>query len=195
MDSGSHAATTREDWWYPNFVGEMCPGLPDWQALNAYADKFATPDSSGRGVFLAGRKNWPQHHTEKIEALGLNFTMMHAASADALWAAIGTAEKHGRAIVLQNWTPNFIEAVNPGKFIEFPVHDYGAPKNGYLKKAAWSGMQNKWPGAFGILTRISFSNAQIAEMAKLVDVARMLPKEAAKVWLSANEAVWKPWME
>jgi glycine betaine/proline transport system substrate-binding protein len=127
--------------------------------------------------------------------LGLNFTMVHAVSAEALWAEIGSAEKDGRAIVLQNWTPNFIEAVHPGKFIEFPVGDYGAPKNGYLKKASWSGMQKKWPGAFGILSRISFSNAQIAEMAKLVDVARKSPKEAAKSWLAANKTVWKPWIE
>ena len=39
------------------------------------------------------------------------------------------------------------------------------------------------------------TNAQIAEMAKLVDIDGMEPEEAATAWLRANEAVWKPWTE
>ena len=60
-------------------------------------------------------------------------------------------------IVLFNWTPNFIEAMYDGKFIEFPTfadecrtdaswgmnpettHDCGNPKDGYLKLGVWSG--------------------------------------------------------
>ena len=29
----THDAVTREDWWYPNFVEETCPGLPSWAEL------------------------------------------------------------------------------------------------------------------------------------------------------------------
>jgi glycine betaine/proline transport system substrate-binding protein len=43
--------------------------------------------------------------------------------------------------------------------------------------------------------RFTFTNAQIAEMAKLVDVDGMEPEDAATAWLEANEAVWKPWTE
>ena len=36
-----------EEWWYPAYMKEACPGLPDWQALlePACAEAFATPDT------------------------------------------------------------------------------------------------------------------------------------------------------
>lgn len=54
-------------------------------------------------------------------------------------------------------------------------------------------MKEKWPHAYEILTKISFTNAQIAEMAKLVDIDEMEPEDAATEWLKANDPVWKPW--
>ena len=27
IDAGDHSAITREDWWYPEYVAELCPGL------------------------------------------------------------------------------------------------------------------------------------------------------------------------
>src|SRR3546814_7628205 len=29
VDLGSHTATPREDWWYPEYMEEICPGMPD----------------------------------------------------------------------------------------------------------------------------------------------------------------------
>lgn len=213
VDAGSHEATTREEWWYPDFVEDICPGLPDWEALNACAAKFATAETGEKGMFLAGPADWPQHHNERIKALDMDFQMVHAASAEALWSAIDEAKADGRPVVLQNWTPNFVEAVHPGKFVEFPAYqtgcmedpsvgvnpemafDCGAPVNGYLKKAAWAGTKEKWPQAFAVLEQISFTNAQIAEMAKLVDVDGMTPPEAAENWLAANKDLWTPWVD
>jgi len=138
---------------------------------------------------------------------------VNAGSAAALWAELSAAEKRGQPIVLFNWTPNFIEALYPGKFVEFPeyvegckddpavgpnpemTYDCGNPANGYLKKAAWEGMADKWPGAYETLTEIEFTNAQIAEMAKLVDIDELEPEEAAQAWLEDNEDVWRPWIE
>ena len=56
-------------------------------------------------------------------------------------------------------------------------------------------MKDKWPNAYAVLTRISFTNAQIAEMGKLVDIDEMEPEEAAEEWLENNESVWKFWIE
>jgi len=33
-DAGDHDAVTREDWWYPMWTKDACPGLPSWEALN-----------------------------------------------------------------------------------------------------------------------------------------------------------------
>ena len=213
VDAGDHDAVTREDWWYPEYVNELCPGLPDWEALNACAEKFSTPETGDSGRFLGGPVDWLKHDQERVQSLGMDFKVVNAGSASALWAELAAAEKRGEPIVLFNWTPNFIEAVYPGAFIEFPEYEAGCnedpalgpnpdetydcanPPNGYLKKAAWDGMEEKWPGAFGVLQKISFTNPQIAQMAKLVDIDELEPEEAATEWLDNNEAVWRPWIE
>lgn len=213
VDAGDHDAVTREDWWYPLYVKEICPGLPAWEALNECAEKFATPETAPDGRFLGGPVDWLKHDAERVEALDMDFRVVNAGSAAALWAELGAAEKRGEPIVLFNWTPNFIEALYPGEFVEFPEYEEGCkddpamgpkpdvtydcanPPNGYLKKAAWDGMADKWPRAFELLQDVNFTNPQIAEMAKLVDIDELEPAEAAQAWLEENTAVWQPWME
>ncbi len=211
-DAGDHDAYTREDWWYPIWTKEACPGLPDWKALNECASIFATPETGDKGRFLGGPVDWLKHDNERVEGMGLNFVVVNAGSATALWAELKAAEKTNRPTVIFNWTPNFVEAVWPGEFVEFPAweegcdvdpavgynpettYDCGNPPNGYLKKAAWDGMPDKWPNAYKTLTQINFTNLQIAEMAQLVDVEGLDPEDAATAWLEANEDVWKPWV-
>ena len=213
VDAGNHDAVTREDWWFPEWTKEACPGLPDWQALNECAALFATPETGEKGRFLGGPVDWLKHDSERVEALGMDFAVVNAGSAAALWAEVAAAEKTKKPLVIFNWTPNFVEAVWPGEFVEFPeyfegckddpslgpntemTYDCGNPADGYLKKAAWEGMQEKWPSAYAVLEKISFTNPQIAEMAKLVDVDEMEPEDAATAWLESNEDVWRPWTD
>ncbi len=210
--AGAHSAVTREDWWYPMWTKEACPGLPDWKALNDCAALFVTPETGDKGRFLGGPVDWLKHDQEKVDALGMNFAVVNAGSAAALWAEIGAAEKEKKPIVLFNWTPNFAEAVWPGEFVNFPewvpgcdtdpavgpiadkTYDCGNPATGYMKIAAWDGMKDKWPAAYAALAKVNLTNAQIAEMAKLVDVDGMEPEDAAKTWMDANPDVWKAWM-
>lgn len=204
-DAGDHNAITREDWWYPAWTKEACPGLPDWEALNDCASVFATPETGDKGRYLDGPVDWLKHGQERVAALDMDFVVVNAGSAAALWAEIGAAEEDKRPIVVFNWTPNFAEAVWEGEFVEFPawedgcdkdpsvgpnpdeLYDCGNPPDGYLKKAAWDGMKDKWPSAYETLTKVNFTNAQIAEMARLVDVDELEPEEAAEEWLAANQ--------
>lgn len=212
-DAGDHDAVTREDWWYPLWTKDSCPGLPDWKALNACADVFKTAETGDKGRYLDGPVDWLKHGKERAEALGLDFVVINAGSAAALWAEIAAAEKDRKPVLVFNWTPNFAEAVWPGEFVEFPawedgcdkdpakgpnpnaLYDCGNPATGYLKKAAWDGMKGKWPAAYCLLTKVSFTNPQIAEMAKLVDTDELEAEDAAVEWLEANEGVWMPWVE
>jgi glycine betaine/proline transport system substrate-binding protein len=212
-DAGDHDAVTREDWWYPMWTKDACPGLPSWEALNDCAALFATAETGSKGRYLDGPVDWLKHGQERVASLGMNFQVVNAGSAAALWAEIGSAEAEKRPVVVFNWTPNFAEAVWPGEFVEFPtyvdgcnstdasvgpnpdaLYDCGNPATGYLKKAAWDGMKDKWPDAYNVLTKISFTNPQIAEMAKFVDVDEMEPEEAAEEWLAANESIWNSWI-
>jgi glycine betaine/proline transport system substrate-binding protein len=212
VEVGTHDAITREEWWYPTYVEEVCPGLPDWKALDACADKFATAETAPKGRFVGPPADWGKHYGERIAALKMNFTEVPVGQAATLWAELQAAYDRKEPIVLFNWTPNFIEAKFEGKFVEFPdydpachedpawgenpdaIYDCGAPKKGFLKKAAWKGMQEKWPAAYEFFTKVNFTNPQIAKAASMVDVDGLTPEEAATKWIEDNEAVWSTWM-
>lgn len=213
VDYGAHDAVTREDWWYPAYMNELCPGLPDWEALDACADKFATAETSPKGRFVGPPADWGKHYSERIAALGMNFQEVPVGQAATLWAELQAAYDRGEPIVLFNWTPNFIEAKFEGNFVEFPeydpacltdpawgqnpdaVYDCGAPASGYLKKAGSPQLEANWPGAAAILREVNFSNAAIASAAAMVDVDGLTPEEAADKWIAENEATWQTWVD
>lgn len=212
IDAATHDAKTREEWWYPAYVEDVCPGLPDWKALNACAKIFATAETAPKGRFLGGPAEWLKGDDERVAGLEMNFVVINAGSADALWAELAIAKEKNKPIVLFNWTPNFIEAQYDGKFVEFPeyfegcredaslgvnpntTHDCGNPKGGYLKIGVWKGLPEKDPRAYAILQKINFSNLDVAVMSKLVDVDKMEVEDAATKWMADNEAKWNPWL-
>ena len=211
IDAATHDAKTREEWWYPSYIEDVCPGLPDWQALNECAEMFATPDSGGKGRFLGGPVDWLKGDQERVDGLGMNFIVENAGTAGALWAALETASANQEPVVLFNWTPNFIEAMYDGKFIEFPeygegcktdpewginpetTHDCGNPKDGYLKLGVWSGFPDKWPTAYAAVQKMNFTNLDIAQLAMYVDIDGMEPEDAANKWLADNCGRWTGW--
>lgn len=73
FDAGSHAAMTREEWWYPSYVKQRCPSLPDWRALKNCAELFAI-DGGSRGVYYTGP--WEKRDRARIRALGLPFDVV-----------------------------------------------------------------------------------------------------------------------
>ncbi len=210
INMGDHTATTREEWWYPEYVEKLCPGLPDWKALKACSALFS-PDGKGRGIYVAGP--WEKPDAARIRALDLNFKVQRVTNGDDLWVALKKANETKQPIVLFNWSPNWVESRFAGKFIEFPtyhpdcesdpkwginpifLHDCGNPKDGWLKKAAWTGFQKKWPCAYFTLKKMDFNNLQIATATAYVDVDGLTPQAAAKRWMLENSNTWRTWLD
>ena len=50
----------KEEWWYPIYMKEKCPGLPDWHALLEAncAAAFSVADTAPKGRYLAGPVTW-----------------------------------------------------------------------------------------------------------------------------------------
>ena len=211
VDLGAHDAVTREDWWYPAYMNDMCPGLPDWKALDACAEMFATAETAPKGRFVGPPADWGKHYSDRIDALGMNYEEVAVGQAATLWAELQSAYDRQEPIVLFNWTPNFIEAKFDGEFVVFPeydpacltdpawgmnpdaVYDCGAPASGYLKKAGSPRLEETWPAAYAFLQNVDFSNDQIAAAAAMVDVDGMTPEEAAEQWIESNKDVWSAW--
>ncbi|MFT5504557.1 MAG: glycine betaine/proline transport system substrate-binding protein [Gammaproteobacteria bacterium] len=211
IDAGNHDSVTREDWWYPSYVEELCPGLPDWNALEECSKIFAKPDSNGKGVYFDGPVEW-QHNNRRIEALEMNFIVENVDNPADLWLKLEEAVSKREPIVLYNWSPNFTDALYGGSFIDFPTYDErcatdqswglnptmiddcGSAAGGYLKKAAWHQMPEKWPLAYKILSRVNFNNQQIGTMAMMVDIDGLTANDAASQWISQNKKIWPNWL-
>lgn len=213
VEYGTHTAITREEWWYPTYMEAQCPGLPDWKALDACAEKFAVAETGTKGRFVGPPPDWGKHYSERIQALGMNFQEIPAGQYATILAELASAYERKEPIVIFNWTPNFVEAKFDGKFVEFPkyepacltdpkwgmnpdaIYDCGAPANGYLKKLGSKQLEEKWPKAATILKKIDFTNAQIASAAGLVDVEGLTAEAAADKWIEANKDSIKTWLE
>ena len=95
----------------PDYVKEVCPGLPDWKALDACAEKFATAETGAQGPLRRPARRLGQAlFSERIQALRMNFQEVPVGQAATLWAELQAAYGRKEPIVLFNWTPNFIEA-------------------------------------------------------------------------------------
>ncbi len=206
IDAGSHNTRTFEEMGVPNWVIEkdLCPGLPNWEALKDCSANFVTPDSEGKGRWLEGPQSWHGDiMPNRVKGLGLDdkWTVKFAGAADALWAELKAAEKEGRGTIIFNWSPNFTDAAG-FTFIEFPPYTEGCrvadggdgacgSPDGWLKKVAHYKLPKTHPSAYRALSKLAFTATHIGQMAALVDVDGLTHADAAAKWVADNEGVWQ----
>ena len=98
--------------------------LPDWESLNSCAGLFVKQDSNGKGVIFDGPANWGHNYQNRIEALGMNFSVINVSETNELWSELESAKNNNEPIIIFNWSPNFTDALYGGEFISFPeYHD------------------------------------------------------------------------
>lgn len=202
----------KEEWWYPSYVKEQCPGLPDWQALNDCAELFATPETAPKGRYLGGPVTWGGFDAERIAALGLNFEVIHAGTDAAMFAELESAYQRRAPILLWVYAPHWAPIKYDGEWVEFPpysvecytdpavgvnpeaTHDCGKP-TGDIMKVGWAGLEGKWPGAAQAITAFQITNDEMGAMVGKVDVDGMSVEDVVDEWMTANEAVWTTWIQ
>lgn len=199
-----------EEWWYPSYMEEKCPGLPDWKALNDCAAEFATPETAPLGRYLGGPVTWGGFDDERVEALGMDFEVVHAGTDAALFAELESAYQRKAPIVLWLYAPHWAPAKYDGKFVQFPpysaecysdasvgmnpdaAYDCGKP-TGPIWKVGWSGLANKWPGAAKIIQNYTLSNEDMGALVSSIDLDGEKMSDVANKWVAANEATWSTW--
>ncbi|KZN32366.1 hypothetical protein N474_11325 [Pseudoalteromonas luteoviolacea CPMOR-2] len=207
IDLGDYSVTTREDWWYPLYVKSMCPGLPDWKALKQCFGIFASPSSRGKGVYIAGP--WEKPDRARIKALGLNFIVEQVNDDTELWKQLKQAVSKRKPVLIFNWTPNWVGAVYPGEFVEFPehsvecetepewginstlVHDCGNPKSGWLKKVSSRRFVKLFPCLAQSIERFDLTNEEIEQLSAQVNRELLSPKQVAQRWVKSHRKRWE----
>ena len=202
----------KEEWWYPLYMKEKCPGLPNWEALKdpKCAEAFATPETAPKGRYLGAPVTWEGFDDERVEALGLPFTVIHAGTDAAMFAELDAAYQRKAPIMLWVYSPHWAPAKYEGEWVEFPeytpecyndpkwgvnpdkAHDCGKPF-GDIWKFAWAGMKDKWPVAYKVAKAYQVETAEINDLVGQVDLEGKTMEEVAAAWIEANEAKWKAW--
>lgn len=200
-----------EDWWFPEYMKETCPGLPDWKALNSCAALFSTPETAPKGRYLGGPVTWGGYDEERVEALGLDYEVVHAGTDAALFAELKSAYERKAPVLLWIYAPHWAPIEFKGEWVKFPaydpacyadpawgenpdaLYDCGKPR-GPIYKSAWTGMKDKWPKAYGALKAYTFDNEMMGKLAARVDLGGETVEAVAADWVAQNEAVWKPWL-
>lgn len=201
-----------EDWWYPSYMKEICPGLPDWQALNDCAEEFATSETAPNGRYLGGPVTWGGFDDERVEALEMDFEVVHAGTDAALFAELESAYQRKAPIVLWVYSPHWAPSKYEGEFVEFPAYtkecyndeswgsnksekyDCGKPR-GPIWKVAWSGVKDKWPGAHKIIKSFNIDNDEMGQMVADVDLDNKPLESVVGNWMDANESRWSEWVK
>ncbi|GLK75300.1 ABC transporter [Methylopila jiangsuensis] len=200
-----------EDWWFPDYMKEKCPGLPDWQALKACAEAFSVPETAPKGRYLGGPVTWGGYDEERVQALGLDFEVVHAGTDAAMFAELQSAYERKAPIILWIYAPHWAPIKYKGEWVKFPPYEkacyedpaWGVNKEakydcakprGPIYKAAWTGVKDKWPGAYKAIKAYTFTNDEIGALAAKVDLDGKKVEDVVDEWMAANESRWKGWL-
>lgn len=199
-------------WVYPAFAEELCPGLPDYQALKSCAPAFATAETMPQGRLVDFPPEWGNMHTaDRLQALGLDFKPVSGGSEGAMLSELRSAENTGKPVLVYFWWPHPIFAELDLKILDLPKYEdacYTDPAwgvnpdmtydcgeaPGEILKVVWPGMKDKWPAAYRLLQEFAFTNDEDMELSYAIESQGRDLNEVADTWVAENEAIWQPWI-
>ncbi len=211
---GTLGPKAKEEWWYPLYMKEKCPGLPNWEALKdpKCAEAFSTAETTPKGRYVGGPVTWEGFDDERVEALGLPFTVIHAGTDAAMFAELDSAYQRNAPVMLWIYSPHWAPAKYKGEWVQFPdytpecyndpkwginpdkAHDCGKP-HGEIWKFGWGGMKDKWPVAYKVAKAFQIDTNELNSMSGQIDLDGKTIEDVAAAWVAANEAKWKAWAQ
>jgi glycine betaine/proline transport system substrate-binding protein len=213
-DYGSTGVKAREGWWYPLYVKEKCPGLPDWKALKeeTCVKALSTAETAPNARFIDAPADWATSSDKRAAALGLKVTVINSGSSPALAAALQGAIDKKEPVLGWGIDPFWVTARNPGEWVEFPAfedacltdakwgsnpaetHDCGFRKGDVTKIANVAAMK-KLPYAARILTNFKFDAKDVATAVYAVDVEGTSIEKYAADWAAKNASTVDSWLK
>tara|TARA_Y100001980_G_C14464592_1_gene245888 strand:- start:62 stop:865 length:804 start_codon:yes stop_codon:yes gene_type:complete len=212
VNVGSTGMDAIEEWWYPSYMKEECPGLPNWEALNECAEAFSTMETAPMGRYLGGPVTWGGFDDERVEALNLDWEVVHAGTDAALFAELEAAYQRQDPIMLWVYAPHWAPSKYEGEFVDFPAYttecytdpswginpnsayDCGKPR-GPIWKIASSKLKEKWPGAYDAVEAFNINNDEMGQMVAEVDLDGRSLEDVVADWMSSNSSRWQTWIK
>ena len=214
INAGSSGVAIEEGWWYPAYVEEVCPGLPDWEALKNpdCMEALSTAETAPMGRYVGVPAGWSSFTEERIEAFGLDMENVSSGSPITMAATIQGAIQRGEPVMGWGYNPHWLMATNEGGFVEFPdyapecyedpawginpdkTYDCGFA-SGYVWKLANLEFTRREPFATRILFLMNLDENVVGIGMNRVDNEGVTLIEAAREWMDANEERWTLWIE
>jgi glycine betaine/proline transport system substrate-binding protein len=214
LNMGTQAGPIWETWWYPTYVEDVCPGLPNWEALKepACIEALSTAETTPKARLITGPVEWNLRDQERVDALGLEFEVINAGGDAALIAVMTGLIERKEPFMGFIWSPHWFPLKHEGKFVEFPTYEPGCMNDpawgvnkemtgdcempgGYTWKVAWAGGEVVWPKAYKVLRLFRIDHDTMSALVTRTDIDKLSAKEAAEEWLAANEVVWRDWLK
>ena len=204
---GSLGLEPKEGWIYPPYMEEKCPGLPSYSALYDCAQAFAGAETFPEGRLITYPADWGTRSRDVVEAIDLPFTAIAGGSEGAMVAELTSALAAEDPILMMMWQPHWIFAAHDFNWVEWNQVDGECSEEtqerdtacGFaqatVNKVAWSGLEEKWPAAFKMLSAMTLTNADENAAILAVDSEGRDVKDVAAEWLVDNEVTWQGWID
>jgi glycine betaine/proline transport system substrate-binding protein len=203
----------KEEWWYPAYMKEKCPGLPNWEALKdpRHARRpsprrkprpraaISAAPSPGAASMTSASRRWtcpstvdPCRHRRRALRRARNRLPAPGAHPPVdLRAALGAGQVRGR--VGRSSRPIRPNATtDPATWGVQPrcqAYDCGKPHRPDLERVGWAGVKDKWPGAYkAAIKAYHIDTAELNKLSGQVDLEGKSLDEVAASWIAANEA-------
>jgi len=211
VDIGELQLDTNEGWLYPKHMEEICPGLPDWNALAKCKDKLATAETFPNGRVLSYPADWGTRSADMIKGLALPYKAVPAGSEGALIAELKAAVAAKKPLVMMFWAPHWVLSEIDVGWVKLPKYEEACTKDAswgpnpnaindcgvnvpLVMKVAWTGFEKKWPAAWAFLKDFRMDAKQQEKMMKAIDQDGEKLDKVVAAWVDANKATWEPWM-
>lgn len=209
LDLGDLELYAQEGLVYPAHVADLCPGLPNWEALRDCSEIFATAETGGQGRLLGYPEAWSSPGADRIVGLGLPFQTIPAADEVELTESLREAVENNTPILATFWQPHWAMTEYDLKFVQLPqaepacftdpswgsnpnaVNDCGF-ESARIFKAGWGQLAETWPAAYEILFSFTLHIEDQQPMMGAIDVEGRSVEEVVKEWMSMNDFVWQP---
>ena len=197
----------KEGWVYPPYMEEKCPGLPNYMALYECQQAFATAATFPNGRVITYPADWGTRSRDLVASLEMPLEPIPGGSEGAMMAELKSAYATKDPILMMIWQPHWIFADRELNFGEWnPAEGEGIEETqvkesacGFqqaaVHKVVWGGFEDKWPGAFKMVSTFKLTNEDENWAIFEVDNNGRDVEDVAKEWLNKNEALWRPWIE